>query len=59
MLMAIPPVRVGAAELPLTVVLSISSATLPNASIAPTVEGETLLETVELRILAAIALPGP
>src|SRR5947208_16555955 len=52
-----PPVRVGAAELPLTVVLSSSSATLPFASIAPAVEGETLLETVELRILAAIALP--
>ena len=59
MLKATPPVRVGAAELPLTVVLSNSSATLPSANIAPAVEGETLLETVELTILAAIASPGP
>ena len=59
MLKTTPPVRVGAAELPLTVVLSSSSATLPNATIAPAVASEWLPEIVELMILTAIASPGP
>ena len=56
--MRIPPARVAAATLPVTVVLISSTDRFPDMFIAPAVAGDALPEMVELMIFMIDRSPG-